>query len=314
MVDLARDPQVARMTGQVLDGIRGGASLSEAIGAQAGVFSKFYVSMVRAGEMGGALDQVLKRLSEYLARAKELRDSIVSALIYPAILMTVSVGSVFLLMVFVVPHFTQLFDDAGRTLPMLTQIVVGTAEFLRAYWWILVGGVLVGALFVHRQLAVPESRLRWDRRLLRLPLVGDLVRKMETARMSRTLGTLLGNGVPMLAAMTIVRETLGNRAMEQEIQAAVEGLKEGEGISERLMDSALFPRLGMQMIKVGEETGRMQEMLMQVADIYDQEVRQAVQRMLSLLEPVLIVSLGLIIATIILSILIAIVSVNELAF
>ena len=143
-LDLARDPQVARMTGQVLDGIRGGASLSEAIGAQAGVFSKFYVSMVRAGEMGGALDQVLKRLSEYLARAKELRDSIVSALIYPAILMTVSVGSVFLLMVFVVPHFTQLFDDAGRTLPMLTQIVVGTAEFLRAYWWILVGGVLVG--------------------------------------------------------------------------------------------------------------------------------------------------------------------------
>jgi general secretion pathway protein F len=314
ILDLSEDPRMERMVGRVLDGVRGGAALSEALQAQSGVFSRFYVSMVRAGEMGGALEKVLTRLSEYLIRAKELRDTVVSALIYPAILLTVSVVSVFVLMVFVVPHFTQLFDDAGRALPMLTQVVVGTADFLRNYWWILIGAVVLGVLFMRRQLANPVSRLRWDRRVLRLPLAGDLVRKMETSRFSRTLGTLLGNGVPLLSAISIVRETLGNRVLEQGMSVAVEGLKEGQGMSGPLLEADLFPRLGMQMIKVGEETGRLEDMLLQVADIYDREVRIAVQRMLSLLEPALIVGLGLVIATIILSILIAIVSVNELAF
>jgi general secretion pathway protein F len=314
ILDLSEDPRMERMVGRVLDGVRGGAALSEALQAQSGVFSRFYVSMVRAGEMGGALEKVLTRLSEYLIRAKELRDTVVSALIYPAILLTVSVVSVFVLMVFVVPHFTQLFDDAGRALPMLTQVVVGTADFLRGYWWVLIGAVVLGTLVMRRQLANPASRLRWDRRVLRLPLVGDLVRKMETSRFSRTLGTLLGNGVPLLSAISIVRETLGNRVLEQGMSVAVDGLKEGQGMSGPLLEADLFPRLGMQMIKVGEETGRLEDMLLQVADIYDREVRIAVQRMLSLLEPALIVGLGLVIATIILSILIAIVSVNELAF
>ncbi len=314
ILDLSDEVRLQRMVGRVLDSVRGGAALSDALEAQAGVFSRFYVSMVRAGEMGGAMETVLNRLSDYLIRAKELRDSVVSALIYPAILMAVSVISVLILMVFVVPQFTQLFDDAGRALPMLTQVVVGSANFLREYWWILIGTVVLGTFYMRRQLANPVSKLRWDRRALRLPLVGDLIRKIEASRFSRTLGTLLGNGVPLLTAMSIVRETLNNRVLEKGMSAAVDGLKEGQGMSGPLLEADLFPRLGMQMIKVGEETGRLEEMLLQVADIYDRDVRVAVQRMLSLLEPALIVGLGLIIATIILSILIAIVSVNELAF
>lgn len=314
IIDLSEEDRVQRMVSRVLDSVRGGAPLSDALEAQSGVFSRFYVSMVRAGEMGGAMETVLNRLSEYLIRAKELRDSVVSALIYPAILMAVSVISVFILMVFVVPQFTQLFDDAGRALPLLTQLVVGSADFLRHYGWVLIGTVVLGTFYMRRQLANPVSKLRWDRRALRLPLVGDLIRKVEAARFSRTLGTLLGNGVPLLTAMSIVRETLNNRVLEQGMGAAVDGLKEGQGMSGPLLEADLFPRLGMQMIKVGEETGRLEEMLLQVADIYDRDVRVAVQRMLSLLEPALIVGLGLVIATIILSILIAIVSVNELAF
>ena len=314
IVDLSEDPRLARMTARVLEQVRGGAALSEALEAQSGVFSRFYVSMVRAGEMGGAMEVVLQRLSEYLERAKDLRDSIVSALIYPAILMVVSLVSVFVLMVFVVPHFTQLFDDAGRALPMLTQVVVGSAEVLRGYWWALIGAVVLIVLLLRHRLGDPAFRLRWDAGVLRLPLAGDLVRKLETARFSRTLGTLLGNGVPLLTAMSIVRETLNNRVLERGMGVAVEGLKGGQGMSAPLMEADLFPKLGMQMIRVGEETGRLEGMLMQVADIYDREVRVAVQRMLALLEPVLIVGLGLLIATIIVSILIAIVSVNELAF
>ena len=314
LIDLADDPRVLQMTSNVLDRVRGGAALSEALEAQSGAFSRFYVNMVRAGEMGGALEGVLNRLSEYLMRAKELRDSVVSALIYPAVLLAVSTISVFVLMVFVVPNFTQLFEDADEALPLLTQVVVGSAEFLSDLWWMLLAGLLVLLLAIRQMLARPALRLRWDGYLLRLPLVGDLVRKLEAARFSRTLGTLLGNGVPLLTALSIVRETLGNRALAAGMAAAVAGLKEGRGMSEPLLTANLFPRLGLQMIKVGEETGRLEEMLLQVAGIYDREVRTAVQRMLALLEPILIVTLGLVIAVIILSILIAIVSVNELAF
>ncbi len=314
LIDLADDPRVLQMTSNVLDRVRGGAALSEALEAQSGAFSRFYVNMVRAGEMGGALEGVLNRLSEYLMRAKELRDSVVSALIYPTVLLAVSTISVFVLMVFVVPNFTQLFEDADEALPLLTQVVVGSAEFLSDLWWVLLAGLLVLLLAIRQMLARPALRLRWDGYLLRLPLVGDLVRKLEAARFSRTLGTLLGNGVPLLTALSIVRETLGNRALAAGMAAAVAGLKEGRGMSEPLLTANLFPRLGLQMIKVGEETGRLEEMLLQVAGIYDREVRTAVQRMLALLEPILIVTLGLVIAVIILSILIAIVSVNELAF
>ncbi|MGM0554345.1 MAG: type II secretion system F family protein [Pseudomonadota bacterium] len=314
LIDLADHPRTERLTTRILEHVRGGGSLSDALEAQTGAFSRFYINMVRAGEAGGGLQEVLARLAEYLERARALRESVVSALVYPAILLTVSVLSVLVLMIFVVPQFTQLFEDAGQALPLLTQLVVGTAEWLAAYWWALPLAAILIVFYFRRQFAHPVARRRWDQRILRLPLVGDLTRKLEAARFSRTLGTLLGNGVPLLTALSIVRETLSNQVMVEGIGVAVEGLRGGQGMSGPLAETRLLPKLGMQMIQVGEETGQLEAMLLQVAELYDREVRTAVQRMLALLEPLLIVTLGAIIALIIISILIAIVSVNELAF
>ncbi|QSA96710.1 type II secretion system F family protein [Methylococcus sp. EFPC2] len=307
-------PALNALIGRVLETVKGGAQLSDALEKQTGVFSRFYLNLIRAGEAGGALEQVLQRLSDYLERSKELRETVSTALIYPAILVTMAALSLLLLLTFVVPQFTEMFESAGKELPLPTQIVVGLAEGLRDYWWAIPLLVMGVASYVRQQMSVPERRYVWDRRLLKLPLVGDLVRKIEVANFSRTLGTLLGNGVALLTALTIVKETLGNRVAAEKVDLALENLKQGGGLSGPLIESGLFPTLAIQMIKLGEESGHLDEMLERVAATYDKEVKIAIQRLLALLEPVLIVGLGIMIAGIIISILMAILSVNDLAF
>lgn len=302
------------MIGRVLESVKGGAQLSDALEAQSGVFSRFYLNLIRAGEAGGALEQVLARLSDYLERSKELRETVSSALIYPAILVTMAVLSLLLLLTFVVPQFTEMFESAGKELPLPTQIVVGIAAGLRDYWWALPLLAIGVASYVRFQMADPDRRYVWDRRLLRLPLVGDLIKKIEVANFSRTLATLLGNGVSLLTALTIVKETLGNRVVSEKIDLAVESLKQGGGLSAPLVEAGLFPTLAVQMVKLGEESGHLDEMLERIAMTYDKEIKITIQRLLALLEPVLIVGLGIMIAGIIISILMAILSVNDLAF
>ncbi|HWP00149.1 MAG TPA: type II secretion system F family protein [Methylococcus sp.] len=302
------------MIGRVIEAVKGGAQLSAALERQEGVFSRFYLNLIRAGEAGGALEDVLERLTEYLDRSKELRDTVSTALIYPAILVTMAIASLLLLLAFVVPQFNEMFETAGKELPLPTQIVVGVAQGLRDYWWGLLGGVVLVAGYLRHQLADPARRLVWDRRVLRWPLVGDLVRKVEVAHFARTLATLLANGVPLVAGLSIVKETLGNRAVAEKIDVAIHNLKEGGALSGPLTDAEVFPILALQMIKLGEESGHLTEMLERVAVTYDKEIKITVQRILALLEPVLIVGLGIMIAAIIISILMAIVSVNDLAF
>jgi general secretion pathway protein F len=298
---------------RVQEKVRGGSSLADALEAQ-GAFSRFYLNMIRAGEAGGALEVVLKRLTEFLERSQALRETVTSALIYPIILLSVSALSVIILLTFVVPQFQQLFADAGRALPLATQIVIAVGDGFRHYWW--VGAMLIVLLvaILRQQLSQPVSRARWDRWFLSLPLFGDFIAKVETARLSRTLGTLLGNGVSLLNALTIVRETLTNQVLATALGEVAEHVKTGRGLAEPLLEAGSFPKLAVQMIRVGEETGQLQEMLLQVADTYDGEVQTAVKRMLTLLEPALILGLGVIIAGIIMSILVAILSLNELAF
>jgi len=226
----------------------------------------------------------------------------------------VSALSVIILLTFVVPQFQQLFADAGKALPLATQIVIAVGDGFRNYWW---AGALIIVLIVailRQQLSQPVSRARWDRWFLSLPLFGDLIAKVETARLTRTLGTLIGNGVSLLNALTIVRETLTNQVLATALGEVSEHVKTGRGLAEPLQEAGNFPKLAVQMIRVGEETGQLQEMLLQVADTYDGEVQTAVKRMLTLLEPALILGLGVIIAGIIMSILVAILSLNELAF
>ena len=310
----AREPELNAMIAKVLDAVKGGAQLSDALEAQGGAFSRFYLNLIRAGEAGGALEVVLDRLSQFLESSKELRDTVTTAMIYPAILVTMAAASVLLLLTFVVPQFTELFENAGKELPVPTQIVVGTAEAIRAYWWAgipLVAG-LVG--WIRHQRADPDRRLVWDGWMLKLPLFGDLILKFQVASFSRTLSTLLSNGVALLGALSIVKETLDNRVVAEKVGLAAENLKRGGGLSAPLIETELFPSLAMQMIKLGEESGHLAEMLDRVAITYDKEIKISIQRLLALLEPVLIVGLGIVIGGIIISILMAILSVNDLAF
>ncbi len=313
LIGLSANEVVRQMMVDLREDVRAGAALSAALEARGPVFSKFYLNMVRAGEAGGALDVVLQRLSEFMERSKELRETVKSALIYPAILVGVAVLSVALLLVWVVPQFSQMFEESGKALPVPTQVVIAVGDFVRAYWWALILGCTGAYAWFGRKLQDVEFRLRWDRWLLGLPMVGDLIGKLEVARLTRTLGTLIGNGVTLLTALSIVKETLGNTYMAQALTQVATQLKEGKGLGAPLMESGLFPKLAVHLVTVGEETGKLQEMLLRIADIYDREVHGTVKRMLALMEPILILGLGLVIGGIIMSILVAVLSVNDLA-
>ncbi|MCX7108476.1 MAG: type II secretion system F family protein [Methylococcales bacterium] len=315
LMDLTEDNErLSKLIARVLEKVKGGVSLADSLEQQHGVFTKFYLNMIRAGEAGGGLDQVLTRLSDYLERSQELKDSVSTALIYPIILLVMSLASLFVMLTFVVPQFTEMFESAGKALPVSTQIVVGLAEWLQSYWWALLIGFIFISSYMKYQLADPVRKKVWDGRFLKLPLAGTIITNKETANISRTLGTLLGNGVSILSALVIVRETVDNLVMASAIADAEEQLKQGKHLSDALLEKQLLPKMAMQMIKMGEETGRLEEMLLRVATIYDKQLRVAIQRLLAFLEPVLIITLGLMIAGIIVSILLAILSVNDLAF
>lgn len=314
LIDLTEAEHLSRVLSDLQERVRGGATFSSALDAQDGQFPRLYINMVRAGEASGALDQVLDRLADYLERVAELRQTVTSALVYPSILLFVAGLSVILLLVFVVPQFTVLFEDMGEALPLPTQIVVATGDLFRNYWWAMLCVVALIAVVVERQLQKPEIRARVDDRLLTIPLFGDLIWKMETARLCHTLATLLKNGLPLMSALTLAKEVVSNQRLLGLITEAGDELKHGRGLAGPLARLEALPDLALQMIRVGEESGSLDAMLAKVAGIYDRETRTSVQRMLTLLEPALIIGLGVIVAGIIMSILMAILGANELVF
>jgi general secretion pathway protein F len=270
--------------------------------------------MVRAGEASGALDQVLDRLADYLERVAELRQTVTSALVYPSILLFVAGLSVILLLVFVVPQFTVLFEDMGEALPLPTRIVVAAGDLFRNYWWAMLTVIAIAAVIIERWLQDDAVRARVDHKLLDVPLFGDLIWKMETARLCHTLSTLLKNGLPLLNALNLAKEVVSNRRIGAKLDEASDDLKHGRGLAGPLARLEALPDLALQMIRVGEESGALDAMLAKVASIYDRETKNSVQSMLTLLEPVLIIGLGVIVAGIIISILMAILGANELVF
>lgn len=309
---LSHSEEMVSIISDVTDRVRKGSRLGDAF-EQHDVFSGFYVNMVRAGEAGGALDVTLTRLAEYMERAKNLRQTVVSAMIYPAILLLVAVISLIILLGFVVPKFADLFSDMGATLPLPTQVVMAAGDWVASYWWLL-AMIFGGSVWGFSQLLQQtEFREKFDAWLLRLPLIGDMIAKMEISRFSRTFGTLLQGGVAIENALSISVTTVGNGALRQDLRAGVVALKEGEMLSSVLMDRGNFPALALHMIKVGEESGQLEDMLLKVADIYETEMDGAVKRLLAMLEPIMILGLGLLIAGIILSILVGILEINELA-
>ena len=315
LMDLSGDnSNLNIVVSDILEKVKGGKNLSEALESQDGVYSRFYINMVRAGEAGGSLEDVLDRLIEYLESSLELRNSVVTALIYPVILVTMSVGSIMLLLTFVVPQFTEMFESAGKELPIPTQVVVGVSEWLQSYWWLLLLLIVLAVYGMKFMVANPARKLRFDRNLLRTPLAGDIICHMETANLCSTLGTLLVNGVSLLTALTIAKGTVGNSSLREVLVEAETNLRNGKGLSKALIESGQFPKMAVQMIKMGEESGKLEEMLLNVAGTYAKELRITIQRMLAMLEPALILGMGVVIAGIIISILMAILSVNDLAF
>jgi general secretion pathway protein F len=296
----------------VLRSIREGSSFSDALMKHPRVFPKIYVNMIRAGEAGGVLDVVLDKLNEFLETSKELKDHIFSAMIYPVILSATGGISIIILLTYVLPKFSTIFAELGSALPLPTQIVLGFSNILKTFWWVvlLLAG---GAWFAFRMyLKSPAGRYKWD--AFKLKLLGEVVTKIETARFSRTLGTLLKSGVPLLQALNNSKDVIGNQVIASAIDKVSKGAKEGKGIAGPLTDAGVFPPLALSMIKVGEETGQLDTMLMKVASTYERSLRLAVKRLVSFLEPVMILGMGLIIGFIVVSMLMAIFSITELPF
>ena len=312
LTELAENERVGNLVEKVRNHVREGGTLSEGLEARHGVFSRFYINMVRAGEIGGSLDQTLARMADYLERAKELKDSVVSALIYPALLVMMAIAAIVLLMVFVIPQFSQMFADFGTELPLSTQLVVGVGTVLQSYWWGLVLAFMLLVIWFRFQMAKPASRLAWDRRFLRLKFIGDAIAKVEMARLSRTTGTLLVNGVPLLSALSIAKNVITNTVLKADVGEAAKQVKTGAPLARALASNGNFPRLALQMVNVGEETGKLDDMLLKVADTYDREVRTTIDRLMALLVPLLTLLMACLIGFIVMSILLPMLSLNEM--
>jgi len=311
---LTENRRLREAVGDILQKVRGGSSLAEALASHPRIFPKLYVNMVRAGEAGGFLETIFSRLVLYLQSAKEVKDTLISVMIYPLILTFVSGVSIVILVTFVVPRFARIFSDMGQAIPLPTQIVLGISHFVRDYWWAGIGFALLIYFALKVYTRDTERRWKWDRFKLNWVLIGDLIKKMEVARFARTLGTLLQSGVSILPALNLVKEISQNEAVARAIETIHDRLRGGKGISKSLEETKVFPPLAIQMIGVGEETGRLNEMLIRVAETYEEYVRNALKRFVSFLEPAVILLMGGVVGFIVISMLLAIFSINEIPF
>ena len=313
LIDMAAQPSINALLSDLLKSVKGGRAFSAALEPHEDVFGSFYVSMVRAGEASGQMSAVLDRLVLYLENAKANRDTVVSALIYPAILLVVSVLSIVVMLGFVVPQFESLFEDMGEALPPLTRLVINSADFIAAWGWLLAILVVGAGIFLRRWASTEEGKTTLHRRMLNLPLAGGIVFEFEVSKFARTVGTLLGNGVSLLKAISIAIDTVDNRVIKDSLQVLPPAVKAGKRMSVALEETKMFTPMVIQMTRVGEESGSLDKMMLELAKVFDDHVQSGVKRGLALLEPVLILTMGFIIAVIIIAILMGILSVNNLA-
>ncbi|MEE8595059.1 MAG: type II secretion system F family protein [Gemmatimonadota bacterium] len=290
-----QNPSIRETVEKVVFEVESGRTLADALKDHPKLFSQLYVNMVAAGEAGGILDTILLRLATFLEKSEALARKVKGAMIYPAVVLTVAMGAIVILLLFVIPTFQTMFASFNQELPLPTRIVIGLSNFLQGYWlWLLIGGTGAGFLF-RRWIATSSGRLIFDRLMLHAPLLGSLVRKSAVARFTRTLGTLLSSGVSILEGLEITARTAGNRVIHDAVMGSRASIAGGESIAEPLRRSGAFPPMVTQMINVGEETGDLDGMLNKIADFYDEEVDVAVESLLKALEPALIVILGTIV-------------------
>jgi type II secretion system protein F len=311
---LTENERLRETVRDVLKRVEDGSSLAEALGYHPRIFPKIYINMVKTGESGGFLETILSRLAQYLQSTKEVREYLISVMIYPLILTIVSGISIVILVTFVIPRFARIFSDMGQAIPLPTQIILSSSRLVTGYWWVGIGIIALIYFGLKMYTQDEERKLRWDRFKLRWVAIGDLIKKVEVARFSRTLGTLLQSGVSILPALNLVKEISQNRAISRSIAYIHDRLREGKGISRSLEETEVFPPLAVHMIGVGEETGRLDEMLIKVAETYEANVQNSVKRVVSLLEPLIILIMGAVVGFIVLSMLLAIFSINEIPF
>src|SRR6266481_1918149 len=298
-----RDKVLKKTINQLADSVQGGSTFSDALSLHPRVFNNLYVNMVKAGEVGGVLELVLNRLSEFQEKAAKIKNKILSAMVYPIIVMTMAIGILCFLLVFIVPRFEAIFHDllGDKPLPPVTQFVLGVSGFMQNHGLVLLAAVVTGVMLYNLIGRTRGGRLAIDTFKLRMPLFGNLNRKTAISRFARTLGTLVTSGVPILQALNITRETAGNSALARAIARVHDSVKEGESIVQPLEASKMFPPMVVSMVDVGEETGKLPEMLLKIADVYDDEVDNAVVALTSMLEPIMIVFLAVVVGTIVLA-------------
>ncbi len=312
--ELASKPALRIVINDVLKQIKGGKSLAEGFAAHPKQFSRLYVNMIRAGEAGGVLDAILGRLVEFERSADELRSYLISALIYPCLLTGVGITSIGILLYFVIPKFAGIFEEMGAAIPPATMAMLWLSKATRSYWWVALGGLAVAIGSVRSWIQTPKGRHAWDVLKLKLPLLGPTVLKMEMARFARTLGTLLASAVPLIAGVRIVQDIANNKIVADGISKIAEGAKRGEGVSRPMREAGVFPGLAIHLVEVGEETGRLDFMLLQVADVYEKDVKTSIKALTSVFEPAIILVMGILVGTVVLSMLMAIFSINEIGF
>jgi general secretion pathway protein F len=297
----------------VLRVLKGGKPLADSLAVHPEYFSDLYINMVRAGEASGALAVIFERLAEFERTRDDLRNYIISSMIYPALLATVGLASVTILLTFVVPRFAQIFEGSSMKIPVPTQIMLTVSKYVRAYWW-MAASALVGTAVVWRAYTrTAAGRLWWDRRRLKIPLLGPALLKAETARFARSMATLVANTVPLVQSIAISAATLNNRTISNALAGVAQGVKRGEGIAAPMRKAGVFPPLAAHLLTVGEETGRLDNMFARMADIYENETRASIRRFTAIFEPLIILVMGVVVGALILSMLLAITSINEVA-
>jgi general secretion pathway protein F len=311
--ELTERPAFRLLVQDILRLVKGGKSLADSLATHPEYFSELYVNMVRAGEASGSLASVFERLSEFERTRDDLRSYILSSMAYPVLLSLVGVGSILVLMNFVVPRFASVFEESRIEMPLPTKILLEGSKILQTYGWIGITAVVALAIGMFSYVRTSAGRLWWDTLRLKIPVLGDALRKAETARFARAMGTLVSNSVPLVQSIGIARATLNNQRIAGSLEIVSTGVKRGEGIAAPLRRAGQFPPLAAHLLSVGEETGRLDQMFVRMADIYDADTRAAIRRFTSLFEPLVILVMGLIVGILILSMLLAIVSMNDVA-
>jgi len=311
--ELTERPAFRLLVQDVLRLVKGGKSLADSLAAHPEYFSELYVNMARAGEASGSLAPVFERLAEFERTRDDLRSYILSSMAYPALLSIVGVASILVLMNFVVPRFASVFEESRIEMPLPTKILLEGSKFLQAYGWIGITVIVATAVGMYSYVRTSAGRLWWDTLRLKIPVLGDALRKAETARFARAMGTLVSNSVPLVQSIGIAGATLNNRRIAGSLETVSSGVKRGEGIATPLKRAGQFPPLAAHLLSVGEETGQLDQMFNRMADIYDRDTRAAIRRFTSLFEPLVILVMGLVVGILILSMLLAIVSMNDVA-